>query len=480
MRRHLILSATWILVCGAFATGALANPHHNHYDRSNPNGNQFILRALPAHVEDIAFRYGLSVVGEAANEEEVLTLVEGPESMTAQEIENLVLEDPDVQSLARVALASLPGNDAGPGLQPSEEDILADLIQTGEFSTPCLNQGFSESLWSGYANQGTAQRINLHEAHLGSPDCGSATVAIIDTGVDPEHPLLADALIPGHDFLSGGGALASEWEDLSQSVRPIVEQSVRPIVEESMVTVLSGQGRAILTGVSIAPLVDSSATATLSGLPLPPFFGHGTMVAGIVRLVAPGASIMPLKVFDGDGQGHVFDIIRAIYYAVDHGADVINMSFSMESFSPDLLHAINYARSHGVVCVAAAGNQGEKIMVYPAALGNAVGVASTTLEDERPDFTNYGSGLVTLGAPGVGVISAYPGGLLAAGWGTSFSAPLVSGTVALIHGLVPGEDTAAVHHKINALTQGSEKIEGLGGKIGSGRLDVLATLMATQ
>ncbi|MCP4658149.1 MAG: S8 family serine peptidase [bacterium] len=398
--------------------------------------------------------------------------------MSAQQIEDLILGDPEVQSLARVVLAALPGSDEGPGLNPSEADILGDLVKTGEHSTPCLGQGFSAALWSGYADQETVRLINLHEAHLGSPDCGAAAiVAVIDTGVDPDHPLLADALVPGYDFLSEQDSSASEWTNLDQSVRAIVEQSVRAIVEQSNVAVIEGHGVSLLTSMSMMPLLDSAGVATVEELALPPYFGHGTMVAGIVRLVAPGASIMPLKAFDGDGTAHLFDIVRAIYFAVDHGADVINMSFSMEELSPELLQAVNYAQRRGVVCIAAAGNQGQRIMVYPASLGHAAGVASTTLEDGLADFTNYGAGLVALGAPGAGVISTYPGGLLAAGWGTSFSAPLVSGTVALIHHRYPGRNPPSYHHKVHALRQGSERIHGLGGKIGRGRLDVLGTLL---
>src|SRR2546426_10763559 len=76
---------------------------------------------------------------------------------------------------------------------------------------------------------------------------------------------------------------------------------------------------------------------------VPRTFGHGTMVAGIIHLVAPTAQIMPLKAFETDGRAHLFEILRAIYYAVDHGAKVINMSFSTEQRSAEMKRAINYA-----------------------------------------------------------------------------------------------------------------------------------------
>src|SRR3989442_6312229 len=74
---------------------------------------------------------------------------------------------------------------------------------------------------------------------------------------------------------------------------------------------------------------------------------RGSMVAGIIHLVAPAAQIMPLKAFEADGTAHLFDILRAIYYAVDHGAKVINMSFSTEQRSAEMKRAINYAVSRG-------------------------------------------------------------------------------------------------------------------------------------
>src|SRR3989442_4204888 len=153
---------------------------------------------------------------------------------------------------------------------------------------------------------------------------------------------------------------------------------------------------------------------------VPRTFGHGPMVAGIIHLVAPAAQIMPLKAFEADGTAHLFDILGAIYYAVDHGAKVINMSFSTEQRSAELKRAINYAASHGVVCVSSAGNNGARLLVYPAAFDNVLGVASTSNLDARSTFSNFGDQVVTLAATGERIITTYPGGHYAAAWGTSF------------------------------------------------------------
>ena len=159
------------------------------------------------------------------------------------------------------------------------------------------------------------------------------------------------------------------------------------------------------------------------------------MVAGIVHLVAPTAQIMPLKAFHADGTSRIFDIVRAIYYAVDHGARVINMSFSSTVSSPELARAIDYATNHGVVCVASAGNLGQEVVVYPGALRNVLGDRLDEFGDTAPvrsSFTNFGDALVSLAAPGEAVITTYPGGGYAGVWGTSFSTPLVAGGAALL------------------------------------------------
>jgi len=157
------------------------------------------------------------------------------------------------------------------------------------------------------------------------------------------------------------------------------------------------------------------------------------MVAGLVHLVAPTAMIMPVKVFTATGSSTLSNIVGGIYWAVDHGANVISMSFSATQSSYELQYAINYANSKGVICVAAAGNSGEQIMVYPAGYHSSVmGVASTNNQDIRSTFSNYGNNLVSVAAPGEGVVTLYPGNNYAEGWGTSFSAPLVAGGAALL------------------------------------------------
>jgi subtilisin family serine protease len=237
------------------------------------------------------------------------------------------------------------------------------------------------------------------------------TVAIIDTGVDP-HPAFQSVLLPGYDFTRNrdGG---SERSDVNQSTMAILDGNPG-FVNQSTMAILDQSTMAILDGPEYAA------------------FGHGTMVAGVVHLTAPRARILPLKAFKSDGSGYASDVLRAIYKAVSQNADVLNMSFSFATRSRELENALNYATSRGIVAVASTGNNGQRINVYPAALSNVIGVASTTDWDTLSNFSNYGPTVAWIAAPGEAIVSTYPFGSYAAAWGTSFSTPFAAGTAALL------------------------------------------------
>ena len=113
----------------------------------------------------------------------------------------------------------------------------------------------------------------------------------------PNHPALVPVLVPGYDFTRNQAGSASEIADLNQSTVAVVDGGASPVP---------------MNGNTIAVL-DQSTVALVDG---PSAFGHGTMVAGIVHLVAPTSYIIPLKAFTADGTGYTSDIIRAVYYAV--------------------------------------------------------------------------------------------------------------------------------------------------------------------
>jgi subtilisin family serine protease len=273
---------------------------------------------------------------------------------------------------------------------------------------------YGATVWHGYVSQPANQLIRRSTTQSTFHVTGSGvTVAVIDTGVDPTNPVLQNVLVSGYDFTRNING-ASEKSDVSTS--PDLCRAQTAQVNQRTVAVLDQRTVAVLDG--------SQYSA----------FGHGTMTAGIVHLVAPQAKIMPLKSFNADGTGYDSDILRAIYYAVKNGAKVLNMSFDYPSYSAELANAIKYANSKGVISVASAGNDGQQVAVYPGALPSVIDVASTSNSDIQSVFTNYGAPPVWMAAPGEGVMTTYPWGTYAAGWGTSFSAPFVSGTAALMLG----------------------------------------------
>jgi subtilisin family serine protease len=273
---------------------------------------------------------------------------------------------------------------------------------------------YGTTVWHGYVAQPANKLIRTSSTQSTFNVTGSGvTVAVIDTGVDPTNPVLQNVLVYGYDFTRNANG-GSEKSDVSTS--PDLSQPQSAQVNQRTVAVLDQRTVAVL---------DSSPYSA---------FGHGTMTAGVVHLVAPQAKIMPLKSCKADGTGYNSDILRAIYYAVKNGAKVLNMSFDYPTYSPELANAIKYANGKGVVSVASAGNDGQKVSVYPAALPSVIDIASTSNSDIQSVFTNYGAPPVWIAAPGEGVMTTYPWGTYAAGWGTSFSAPFASGTAALMLG----------------------------------------------
>jgi len=194
---------------------------------------------------------------------------------------------------------------------------------------------------------------------------------------------------------------------------------------------------------------------------------HGTHVAGIIgadganNIGTAGAAglnveLMALKALDGSGGGSIATIAEAVYYAVDNGADIINLSLGTSGFSHSLYNAIAYAASRDVLVVAAAGNAGDnsdRYPFYPAAfsLDNIVSVAATTPDNRLASFSNYGDRHVDLGAPGTNILSTLPGGGYGSLSGTSMAAPLVTGVAAAL--LSEFDDTIAAGERVEFLTE---------------------------
>lgn len=289
---------------------------------------------------------------------------------------------------------------------------------------------------SDYAAQWAPTALRLAQAHQRSQGTG-VRVAVLDTGVDTTHPLLAGRLLPGFDF------------------------------------------------------VDGDTDPAEGGSPVDAGFGHGTHVAGVVAMVAPGATILPLRVLDAQGQGNAWVLGEALLYAMDpdrnpataDGAQVINLSLGTLNVT-DLMGSLaalascsfvtapdpadNFsdggynddrqrcANGPGAVVVAAAGNGASKReRQYPAA-ENAYGlipVAATRSGQRLADFSNSGS-WIDLAAPGDRITSALPGGGYGTWSGTSMAAPMVAGVAALLRAQQPTLDAVKLVRQLERRSAG--------------------------
>ena len=284
---------------------------------------------------------------------------------------------------------------------------------------------------SGYEDQTASQRLGLDAAHTVSQGSG-VTVAILDTGVDPDHPLFAGRLLPGHDFVDGDADPRETPANLDTDGDGLVDESL----------------------------------------------GHGSHVAGIAVLVAPEAKILPLRVLDTNGRGDAVTVARGIYYAVSQGARVINLSLGMLVEDMLVKGAIARATAGGAVVVASAGNWGaEYPLEYPANFrGITLAVAATNPENLPASFTSYG-GFVALTAPGETIRSAYWNGHTAVWSGTSMSAPFVSGAAALLLSLHPDWGRTQVLDRLAQTARPfGPMVQEASEHFGAGMLDLAAAL----
>ncbi|MFF5314416.1 type VII secretion-associated serine protease mycosin [Streptomyces massasporeus] len=279
------------------------------------------------------------------------------------------------------------------------------------------------------------QRVLLDELWSQSTGKGMR-VAVIDTGVDVTNPQLTDAV----DVKSGRNFLPKNLKD--------------------------DDGNPIERG------KENGTTDTV---------GHGTKVAGIIAArpakgtgfvgLAPDATIIPIQQNDAEGNGDVGTLTKAIRYAIQAGADVINISQDttkpMTSTS-DLKLAIDQALARKIVVVASAGNDGLGGNVketYPASYEGVLAVAASDRNNERAAFSQSGE-FVGVAAPGVDMISTVPRGGHCSDNGTSFSAPYVAGLAALIKAKHPDwtarQIVAQIEQTAERTTAGHDRLVGWG------------------
>ena len=260
---------------------------------------------------------------------------------------------------------------------------------------------------SSYGSQWHLPKIQAPQGWDITTGAASFPIAIIDSGVDADHPDLASKLMTGRNFLDG----SVNTDDTH------------------------GHGTSV-----------AGAAAAASN--------NGTGISG----VSWGSPIMPLQVFNSTTSALYSTIASAITWATDNGAKVINISMAGSTSSLTMENAINYAWNKGVIVVASAGNSSTSAPYYPAACKNVVSVSATTSSDLKASWSNFGA-TVDVAAPGASIYTTTKGGGYGSVNGTSFSSPITAGLVALIWSANPTLTNAEV---VDILLQNTDDLGAVG------------------
>jgi subtilisin family serine protease len=277
-----------------------------------------------------------------------------------------------------------------------------------------------------FFRQSAYRQINVGKANTVSTGAG-VTVAVLDTGVALDHPVLQGRLAPGYNAL-----------------RPRAAPSDVP---------------------------DGRFNGSV---------GHGTMIAGLIARLAPDAKIMPVRVLNGDGVGTTLSVVAGIHYAVTHGAQVINLSACATQPSEALRDALDEAENADVVVVASAGNDGTNLPRYPAAFEKVLSVTAVEADSTKSAYANYGKSIRVV-APGTSIRSTFWTGEYANWSGTSFAAPFVTIEAALIRARNPRFEASAVTERIRKT---AHSVDGANpaykGQLGAGMIDIERAVLQSQ
>ncbi len=327
------------------------------------------------------------------------------------------------------------------GSDPAQLAATMSLDPLVEYAEPNYTQYSPEAhtdrsyAWGGSDTGPLAQQstdMQLDDSHAIGRGTGTI-VAVLDTGVQLDHPLLVDRLtLVQYDFVENDTVPADEPDGVDDDGDGVVDESV----------------------------------------------GHGTHVAGIAHQVAPEASIMPLRILNSDGRGNSFWTAEAILFAASNGADVVNLSLGSSQPSALLKDMVEEVAASGVVVVAAAGNMGADVKQYPAAEACAIAVASIDRQNHKSSFSNYGD-WIDIATLGESIYSAVPINSYAWWSGTSMATPIIAGQAALLRGVDRGMTLDEIGLLLGGtalpIDSGDPTYRSL---LGAGRADIYSSLTA--
>ncbi len=312
--------------------------------------------------------------------------------------------------------------------------------------------------------------VDAWDITTGSED---VTIAVIDAGIDWQHPDLAENIWQNLAEDADGDGSVLEWN------------GSRWVFDPDDINGLDDDGNGYVDDFIGWDFVHDDNDPSDDHQ-----FGHGTHVAGIIAArgdngigitgVSWRSRLMPLKFLDRDGGGFTGNAIAALQYAREMGADLSNLSWGSGLYSQALRDELLLAQQAGLLCVAAAGNNfgndNDLAPLYPAsyALENVIAVSASDPVDSLASFANRGLNSVDLCAPGYGIYSTLPEGRYGYLNGTSMAAPFVTGAMALLLSQQPGLTPAQLRQR---LLRSVRPRPGLRGTCATeGRLDLLALL----
>ena len=307
-----------------------------------------------------------------------------------------------------------------PAVEYAEPNYIFNKASLTSFSNEASLSEMQEA-FSGSSFTQTSARVDAEDAWTNmSSGTNESVVAVIDTGLDMDHPSFTKlcAIWENETELAGTPGIDDDRNGYVDDYYGwnFVSNSNNPDDDDGHGTHVSG----IVLGSSLDILdLPSSDSENCKG----------TYQSKI--------KIMPLKFLDGNGAGSTSDAIQAIYYAVNNGARVLNNSWGGGAYSRSLHEAVMYTYQRKAIFVAAAGNAGEDndlTPMFPANydVPNVLSVAATSSSDFKASFSNFGASSVHIGSPGVAIYSTIPGGYYGTMSGTSMAAPFAAGVAAMI------------------------------------------------